>query len=196
MKEHSYKLVFYLVPPDKYKAIRLLLLLAPLIYILAIAFTANIHEPGTITALVIGGIITFIVFDVTLYPTIFRSKIILENDLVKIEMPGLISFKESVSRSEIKEAYICKVTKCIGAFYLRLYGLSVPGVIAVGLFRFSKGIEAYVASVKPLGENIVAKIHEKKYLILRPYNFEEFVKVFSEKVAPVMKKTQTKYFVS
>lgn len=76
-------------------------------------------------------------------------------------MPGLISFRESVSRSEVKETYICEVSKCIGAFYLRLYGLSVPGIIAVGLFRFSKGIEAYVASVKPLGENIVAKIHEK-----------------------------------
>ncbi|RLG73830.1 MAG: hypothetical protein DRO23_08110 [Thermoprotei archaeon] len=85
----------------------------------------------------------------------------MENDLVKIVMPGLISFRESVSRSEVKETYISEVSKCIGAFYLRLYGLSVPGIIAVGLFRFSKGIEAYVASVKPLGENIVAKIHEK-----------------------------------
>ncbi len=182
MKKPTYRHVFYLIPPGKYKVVRILLLAAPFIFILTIVLTMDVHGPGTVSALIIGGIVTFIVFDAILYPAIFKSKIVLENGLVKIEMPGLISFKEKVPREQIREAYVCKVSKCVGVYYLRLYGLSVPGVIAVGLFRLSGGNEAYVASVKPWSENVVAKINEKKYLILRPYNFEEFIEVFSKKV--------------
>ena len=57
----------------------------------------------------------------------------------------------------------------------------------MGLYRLSGGKEAYVASRKPWSINLVAEIKDKKYLILRPYNFDEFVNVFSKEVMPVIK---------
>lgn len=63
--------------------------------------------------------------------------------------------------------------------------MSIPGIISIGLYRLSEGKEAYVASMKPWGENLVAETGDKKYLILRPYNFSEFVNVFSKEITPV-----------
>jgi len=179
--------VFYLISPHKYRVARKLFLFIPLIPILIPAIAKDLITLRTLATLAIAGLVVFIVFDLILYPAIFKSKIIIGYGVVEINTPGLVSFKKHILRNNIVKAYVCKVTESIGVPYLRLYGLSIPGIISVGLYRLSGGKEAYVASRKPWSINLVAEIKDKKYLILRPYNFDEFVNVFSKEVMPVIK---------
>lgn len=179
--------VFYLISPHKYRIARKLFLFIPLIPILIPAITKDPIASGTLAALIIAGLTVFIVFDLILYPAIFKSKIIIGYSIVEINMPGLVSFEKHILKNNIVKAYVCKVSEDIGIPYLRLYGLSIPGIISVGLYRLSGGREAYVASRKPWGVNLVVEIKGKKYLILRPYDFDKFVNVFSKEVVPVVK---------
>lgn len=53
---------------------------------------------------------------------------------------------------------------------------------AIGIFELSNGKKAYVASVDPLGKNLIIELKDGSYVILRPNNFKEFIKIFSKEI--------------
>ena len=66
----------------------------------------DLTVPGTLITLITICLVTFTMFDLILYPAIFKSRIIIGYGIVEINMPGLVSFKKRVLKDNIARAYI------------------------------------------------------------------------------------------
>jgi len=164
-------------------------LLAYLIPVLGILIATNIMIIRSkaikgLYSILVGYLIVGLVFGACLIPQLYFSKIVVGEGFVEAYVPGIIPLHRKVFREHIENAYICDVDTCLGGFSYRTWGTSI-GNFAVGYFKLPNGKEAYVASIDSHGENLIIELKDGTYLVLKPSDFKEFLKVFSSKIMKI-----------
>lgn len=178
--------IIFPLTPSTNTTFTLLAYLIPVLGIL-IASSIMIVRSKAIKGLypvLIGYLIVGLVFGACLIPQLYFSKIIVSGGFVEVYAPGIFPLHRKVFREHIVKAYVCDVDTCLGGYSHRVWGTSI-GNFAVGYFKLPNGKEAYVASVDSHGENLIIELKDGTYLVLKPSNFEEFLKVFSSKIVKI-----------
>jgi len=164
---------FHLSPPPQAMNVVVAFTIVPIavaiLFILILKFSGRstiispinrmLPKPVRIAIAAIAILIVIFMLVYGMLPAFYESYISIDDGKVGIHQPGLFPLHKEFSREQMVKAYVDYVIGRLGDYKTRIFGTYVSKY-AIGIFELSNGKRAYVASVDPLGENLIIELRD------------------------------------